>query len=203
MIFSSCFNYKYFAVQYGRDCHCGNSYGRYGKRPARYCRLRRCTGPRSVIFGGGWSNMVFKVNRKEVHEPTKLFFSWTPNVSETYPIIFDAGSPNEASTRKTVYIIASYGPSNIQLKLAPRFIYENKINMRLDDVVATDPNDDTHIISMVTGMNGKVKLSLKNCTDAAGIKEIVTSVVLSQALNYEGEMLGSRKQRATLLWRYK
>ena len=58
--------------------------------------------------------------------------------------------------------------------------------MRLDDVVATDPNaDDTHIISMVAGMNGKVKLSLKNCTDAAGIKEIVTSVVLSQALNYE------------------
>ena len=96
--------------------------------------------------------MVFKVNRVVTHEPTKMKFSWVPRKAGTYPIIFDAGSPNEASTRETVYINVnepSYGPSNIELKDAPRFVYENKANVILGDIEVADPNeDDVHVISL-------------------------------------------------------
>ena len=58
-----CAGYKYFSVQYGRDCHCGNSYGRYGKLPARRCKEKRCTGQKSRWCGGGWANMVYQINQ--------------------------------------------------------------------------------------------------------------------------------------------
>lgn len=51
--------FRYAAVQYGSQCFCGNSYGRYGK--SKSCNMH-CSGDRNQICGGVWANSVYSVN---------------------------------------------------------------------------------------------------------------------------------------------
>jgi len=51
--------YKYAAAQYGINCFCGDSYGKYGK--ATNCDMK-CAGNSSEICGGSWANSVYDVS---------------------------------------------------------------------------------------------------------------------------------------------
>ena len=48
--------FPYAGAQYGSQCFCGNTYGRYG--PANNCNMR-CAGDPSQACGGEWANSVF------------------------------------------------------------------------------------------------------------------------------------------------
>jgi hypothetical protein len=50
--------FSYAAVQYGRFCFCGNSYGRFGS--SNSCNMP-CDGNRGEICGGSWANSVYRV----------------------------------------------------------------------------------------------------------------------------------------------
>merc|ERR1712084_122416 len=52
--------YKYFSLQYGGECFCGNSYGKYKK--ASNCNMK-CKKDKSQACGGKWANSVFRVRR--------------------------------------------------------------------------------------------------------------------------------------------
>jgi glucan endo-1,3-alpha-glucosidase len=53
-------SFAYFAVQGGRDCLCGNKYGRYGQAPEAECK-DNCWGNGTQKCGGPWRNSVYKV----------------------------------------------------------------------------------------------------------------------------------------------
>lgn len=48
----------YAATQFGQQCFCGNSYGKYG--PAKNCDTK-CTGNAAEICGGTWANSVYSI----------------------------------------------------------------------------------------------------------------------------------------------
>uniref|UniRef100_A0A1I8J083 WSC domain-containing protein n=1 Tax=Macrostomum lignano TaxID=282301 RepID=A0A1I8J083_9PLAT len=50
--------YKFFGVQYGNHCFCGNHYGRFGIRPNTECRMQ-CSGDKTTYCGAGWRNSVY------------------------------------------------------------------------------------------------------------------------------------------------
>ncbi|PAA60591.1 hypothetical protein BOX15_Mlig004080g1, partial [Macrostomum lignano] len=50
--------YLYFGVQHSNQCWCGNTYGRYGVRPKKECRMR-CRGDGSTYCGSSWRNSVY------------------------------------------------------------------------------------------------------------------------------------------------
>ena len=51
--------YTYAGVQYGNQCYCGNSYGRYGQLAEGSCNMR-CGGDGALVCGGTWANTVYK-----------------------------------------------------------------------------------------------------------------------------------------------
>jgi hypothetical protein len=63
-----CFNkgYRFAGAQYGTECFCGNSYGRYGL--SSYCNMT-CSGDRTgqTMCGGEWSNTVLSTGLAEDH----------------------------------------------------------------------------------------------------------------------------------------
>ncbi|BAT72175.1 conserved hypothetical protein [Thermosulfidibacter takaii ABI70S6] len=59
--------YKYAALQFGRWCFCGNSYGRYG---VSYLCNHPCAGKWSEICGGVWANSVYAVRPKSTSNYT-------------------------------------------------------------------------------------------------------------------------------------
>ena len=54
-----CFGSKYFAVQDGTNCFCGNSYGAYGSIPESFCNYQ-CSGNSYELCGGVWANGIYK-----------------------------------------------------------------------------------------------------------------------------------------------
>jgi hypothetical protein len=50
--------FAYAGVQYGSQCFCGNSYGRYG--PAENCDMR-CAGNAGEFCGGFWANNIYSI----------------------------------------------------------------------------------------------------------------------------------------------
>merc|ERR1719446_576888 len=50
---------KYFGLQYGNQCFCGNSYGKYKK--ATNCNMKCKNGKETC--GGTWANSVFQVRQ--------------------------------------------------------------------------------------------------------------------------------------------
>uniref|UniRef100_A0A1I8JCY7 WSC domain-containing protein n=1 Tax=Macrostomum lignano TaxID=282301 RepID=A0A1I8JCY7_9PLAT len=47
--------FRFFGVQIGKQCWCGNHYGRYGRRDKRECRYQ-CRGDKTTYCGGSWRN---------------------------------------------------------------------------------------------------------------------------------------------------
>ena len=54
-----CRNERYFGVQYGNQCFCGNRYGRYGQATDADCNMR-CSGNQAQLCGGNWRNSVYQ-----------------------------------------------------------------------------------------------------------------------------------------------
>ncbi len=52
--------YSYAGVEYGRECYCGNAYGKYGT--ATDCTLA-CTGNSAETCGGVWANDVYPTKK--------------------------------------------------------------------------------------------------------------------------------------------
>lgn len=52
--------FRYAGTQYGRQCFCGNSYGRHG--PATNCTTR-CAGNAAQRCGGTWANLVYSTGK--------------------------------------------------------------------------------------------------------------------------------------------
>ncbi|HQL89204.1 MAG TPA: WSC domain-containing protein [Syntrophales bacterium] len=50
--------FAYAATQYGQQCFCGNSYGKYG--PANNCNMK-CAGNAAETCGGTWANSVYSI----------------------------------------------------------------------------------------------------------------------------------------------
>ena len=50
--------YKYAGAQYGNQCFCGNSYGRYGQNLGNSCNML-CSGNNVEICGGSWANSIY------------------------------------------------------------------------------------------------------------------------------------------------
>ena len=56
-----CANYKYFALEYGKECRCGNAYGQYGKSadPGKDCNMK-CAKNDQVMCGGFFTENVYR-----------------------------------------------------------------------------------------------------------------------------------------------
>jgi glucan endo-1,3-alpha-glucosidase len=54
-------NAKYFGLQNGRSCFCGDSFGRYGQAPPSECSTA-CWGNKAEMCGGMWRNSVYKTS---------------------------------------------------------------------------------------------------------------------------------------------
>jgi len=52
--------YKYFGLQYGSECWCGNSYGRHGEESADKC-TKPCNGDVTQQCGGELTNSVYEI----------------------------------------------------------------------------------------------------------------------------------------------
>ena len=57
--------FKYYGVQYGSECWCGNSYGKHGQLPDTRCNTQ-CVGQwnEPLRCGGELANSVFKVTKE-------------------------------------------------------------------------------------------------------------------------------------------
>src|SRR5450631_362444 len=53
--------FSYAGAQYGGQCFCGNSYGRYGKLAENNCNVP-CNGDSGRHCGGTWANSMFKIS---------------------------------------------------------------------------------------------------------------------------------------------
>jgi hypothetical protein len=53
-------HFKYFSLQYGSQCFCGNSFGKYGASNA--CGMN-CVGQPELVCGDAWMNNVFGEER--------------------------------------------------------------------------------------------------------------------------------------------
>ena len=51
--------YRYFGLQYGTQCFCGNSFGRYGRSPNLKDCNKPCPANRNEICGGTWRNSMY------------------------------------------------------------------------------------------------------------------------------------------------
>ena len=54
-----CLSYKYFALENGHECRCGNSYGKYGKAKAAQSCSMPCTRDPKVMCGGFYFETVY------------------------------------------------------------------------------------------------------------------------------------------------
>jgi regulator of protease activity HflC (stomatin/prohibitin superfamily) len=54
--------FLFAGTQWGSQCFCGNSYGRYGRLPESTCNMG-CSGNPSEKCGGWWANSVYQVGR--------------------------------------------------------------------------------------------------------------------------------------------
>ena len=55
----ACCGSRYFSVQNGNQCFCGESYGAFGKAYIDGCRTP-CSGDEKLFCGGGNRNLVFE-----------------------------------------------------------------------------------------------------------------------------------------------
>jgi len=94
MCYKSCNKkgYKYFGLQYGKECFCGNKFGKYGKKAAKKCN-KRCPG--NMKCGGKWQNSVFEINYSSA--PVTLVNIETVNTMSVKPFLVNTMPVNPES----------------------------------------------------------------------------------------------------------
>ena len=80
--------FQYSGTQYGAQCYCGNTYGKYG--PANNCDMP-CSGNPNEICGGNWANSISRVgtpvfprgspNGPHLISPNTMYSGWRPNIA--------------------------------------------------------------------------------------------------------------------------
>jgi len=75
MCYKKCklYGYKYFGLQYGKECFCGNTFGKYGKKHAIYC-MKDCPGYKRKICGGKHANSVYQIINSSAPENTSFSY---------------------------------------------------------------------------------------------------------------------------------
>jgi len=63
--------FRYFGMQVGKQCFCGNYYGKYGM--AKNCNVK-CAGNKNQKCGGGWANSVYQVGTQKFFDSHLVFF---------------------------------------------------------------------------------------------------------------------------------
>ena len=58
---NACAKYKYFGLQNGWECYCGNSYGRYGNVKLMITCMMPCLMDSKLLCGGNLTNAVFEI----------------------------------------------------------------------------------------------------------------------------------------------
>ena len=58
-----CKDYRYFGLQSGTECFCGDTFGKYGKSVESKCN-RSCKDDKTQICGGWWRNSVYQILSK-------------------------------------------------------------------------------------------------------------------------------------------
>jgi len=113
--------FKYFSLQFGDYCFCGNSYGIYGKAPATDCNMP-CAGNASETCGGIWRNSVFQTpayNLSEILPESaflpKHYVGTSRVIVPTVRTNIDAG---EVFTLR-VFVLSSAVPDTVSLYLRP------------------------------------------------------------------------------------
>jgi hypothetical protein len=60
-----CRVYKYFGLQYSKQCFCGDTYGKYGAAPSETECSASCIGASDATCGGNWRNSVYQLLPQE------------------------------------------------------------------------------------------------------------------------------------------
>ena len=60
---AQCGGFKFFGVQDGYACFCGDDYGTYGPAPESDCNVP-CTGDHSIMCGGPDRNSIYTIPAK-------------------------------------------------------------------------------------------------------------------------------------------
>ena len=69
--------YRYFGLQYGTQCFCGNSFGRYGRSPNQGECNKPCPANRNEICGGTWRNSVYDTQPpREYKKSSRFWILW-------------------------------------------------------------------------------------------------------------------------------
>jgi len=107
MCYESCNRkgYKYFGLQYGKECFCSNKFGKYGKIAAKKCN-KRCPG--NIKCGGKWANSVFQINYSSapvtlVNIETVKTMSVKPFLVNTMPVNPESKPEISTTTIKKLY----------------------------------------------------------------------------------------------------
>ncbi|XP_078694695.1 uncharacterized protein LOC144923752 isoform X2 [Branchiostoma floridae x Branchiostoma belcheri] len=75
---TSCINhctsggYRYAGLQYGKECFCGDSFGRFGAAPESECDTP-CTGDAAETCGGNWRNSIYRTITGYIKQGTTLY----------------------------------------------------------------------------------------------------------------------------------
>ena len=81
--------FKFFGVQAGNECWCGNHYGRYGRRDKRECRSQ-CNGDKTTYCGGGWRNDVYATGLEEHAVGVSFLGCFRDNGHRDLPVVHNA-----------------------------------------------------------------------------------------------------------------
>uniref|UniRef100_A0A1I8JDU5 WSC domain-containing protein n=2 Tax=Macrostomum lignano TaxID=282301 RepID=A0A1I8JDU5_9PLAT len=82
--------FRFFGVQIGKQCWCGNHYGRYGRRDKRECRYQ-CRGDKTTYCGGSWRNDVYATGLEEHASGVTLLGCFRDNSKRDLPLVHGAG----------------------------------------------------------------------------------------------------------------
>ena len=80
--------FHFAATQWGSQCFCGDSYGKYGRLPESSCNMG-CSGNASEKCGGWWASSVYEVGRRGATAANSGPSPQPPNNSQVYHYHFE------------------------------------------------------------------------------------------------------------------
>lgn len=61
-----CSGYGFMGLQYGKECYCGDDYGKYGSVPDEECN-KPCDGANDQMCGGTWRQSIYSLGSKDLY----------------------------------------------------------------------------------------------------------------------------------------
>jgi len=110
-------NFKYYAVQYGSYCFCGNSYGKYGFVSYTECNMS-CNGDKTQDCGGTWRNSIYAVSNSLLPASLMPSLKYSGNPRLIVPTARTDVQSTETFTQR-VMILSAVAPSSVQFNFRP------------------------------------------------------------------------------------